>query len=269
MSTSSADLFNVSGKLPVFSTEYLRLNGIEKRMWSNPFYSEERYKRHLDSRGQMAYLYMLGATVINEGLLIKTDQFLEILEQIPHTDSSTTYERGEKNLVQTALIARIALDRIKPDDILEMMKNLQQDCLRISISPSYDFELPNGSIVSEQLVGDILKLYILANREVFPDTETNEEYSGFMYSGILLHMHAIQKNRGREKSISVNPIYGMVDIPDFPEFFKRDAPPETAIASIISVSRGISASPYKFFKELPDGTGMEDNTCTSQPHHNT
>ena len=174
-----------------FSSEELQQLGIARPNVSHPFYSIKRGERHASARLAMALLYSQGAAIINQGRVNETftlmplsyattqpDALIEMtpkqaqiaymhqfaLKLLPESMQITSSDGFyEKNLLQAAIVAKIALTHMEQSSIAVLFEDLEASFGTLTQSPRNNFDLPNGSRVNECFALSLLAYHIAAN----------------------------------------------------------------------------------------------------------
>jgi hypothetical protein len=185
-----------------YTAEYLKSIGIVSHYVRHPYYSLERAERHANARMAMALIYSQGAAIINHGLanerftltpvefaaetaesaLIEmtpqqsrvAKQYQIALSKVPETRQVMSGDgHYEQNLLQAALIAKIALAHMEPALISTLFEKIYANHQMMTVGPKQNFILPNGSYVNESLAQAFLSLHIVANGQNFTSNQVS------------------------------------------------------------------------------------------------
>ena len=174
-----------------FSSEELQQLGIAHPHLSHPFYSIKRSERHASACAAMALLYSQGAAIINQGRVdeifaltplsyatSQPDASIEMISKQAHVARTHQFALKvipenrqivssdgfyEKNLLQAAIIAKVALTHMEPSLIAVLFEDLEAGFGTLTQGPENNFHLPNGSCVNESFALSLLSYHIAAN----------------------------------------------------------------------------------------------------------
>ncbi len=185
--------------VPEYTEEELNKIGIVAQYKKSTYYDFERAKRHGILQMYMALLYAQGAHIINRGLVneaftlgsTNTDSGDNSTDLVPtmtlaqsgiaqkchlllsKMSQKEAHKSDEKNVLQAAFIAKIALMHMAPERIAMLYENLSKTFHETTMRGTVI--LPNRSVVQEAFPLFLVMLHIFANPNDFESSQITNQ----------------------------------------------------------------------------------------------